>query len=263
VAFWFKIFINMKVKNIGLIGFLCAYIIACKENSTVVNSITTEDLNYANQIQKLFANYGAKNVSTSIEGNFLVVKSDAVPDHKSPYFASNDAKFEKYNGNNAQYQQNPNSLVAQTLTFRIPLNPKEATSKSATPLGPIGVSLNGIPFFNQYAGPNQPLTFEINSIDQYGGHPQQTGQYHYHLEPFYLTKTKGKDAFLGILLDGFPVYGPLENGKIIMNADLDAFHGHNSKTADFPNGIYHYHITDADPYLNGSGFFGIAGTISR
>ena len=104
---------------------------------------------------------------------------------------------------------------------------------------------------------------EINSFDQYNGHPQQSGQYHYHIEPTYLTSTKGKSALLGFLLDGFPVYGPEEEGKIITNDDLDAFHGHFGKTEDFPNGIYHYHITAEDPYINGNGFYGTAGTISN
>ena len=63
-----------------------------------------------------------------------------------------------------------------------------STSVSSTPLGPIGVSISGVPFYNQYAGPNnQPLDNEIPSFDNYYGHPQQTGQYHYHWEPTYLT----------------------------------------------------------------------------
>lgn len=238
---------------------------SCKKEDSSQSVINTdvEAANYGKIIMKAFQNYGAKNVSTTIEGNFLIIKCDAVPDHKSPYFALSDVKYEKYNGSNVRYQQNPNLIVSQTLTFRFPLIPKEASAKSATPLGPIGVALNGIPFFNQYAGPNQPLSFEIDSFDQFGGHPQQMGQYHYHLEPYYLTKNKGKDAFLGMLLDGFPVYGPSENGKPITNADLDAYHGHFTKNTDFPNGIYHYHITDADPYLNGSGFYGTPGTVTR
>ena len=65
------------------------------------------------------------------------------------------------------------------------------------------------------------------------------------------------------MLDGFPVYGPEENGRRVTNADLDAYHGHVGPTADYPNGIYHYHITDEDPYINGSGFFGTAGTVSQ
>jgi hypothetical protein len=68
---------------------------------------------------------------------------------------------------------------------------------------------------------------------------------------------------MGFLLDGFPVYGPEENGERVTNSDLDEYHGHNHKTADYPDGIYHYHITDADPYINGSGYFGTPGTVTQ
>jgi hypothetical protein len=78
-----------------------------------------------------------------------------------------------------------------------------------------------------------------------------------------LTSTKGKDALLGFLLDGFPVYGPLESGKLLTNALLDKYHGHAHATADYPAGIYHYHITSEDPYINGSGFYGVSGTVSQ
>jgi hypothetical protein len=120
-------------------------------------------------------------------------------------------------------------------------------------------------FYNQYAGPNnQALTNEINSFDQFLGHPQNSGQYHYHVEPTYLTGLQGSDAFLGLLADGFPVYGPVENGQTITNSDLDAYHGHTSATVDFPNGIYHYHVTpNEDPYINGNGFYGTPGNITQ
>ena len=62
-------------------------------------------------------------------------------------------------------------IYAQPLVFRIPLKPEKADVSQPTLLGPIGVSINGVPFFNQYAGPNRPLAFEINSFDQYNGHP--------------------------------------------------------------------------------------------
>ena len=173
------------------------------------------------------------------------------------------SRYEAYNGTNPLFKAAPNAIAVQSLTFKIPINPKEATAKSATPMGPIGVSLNGVPFFNQYAAGGAKLTGEINGFDQNGGHPQMQGQYHYHVEPLNLTKNKGSDAFLGLLLDGFPVYGPKENGALVKETDLDSYHGHTAKTIEFPNGIYHYHITSADPYLNGSGFFGTAGTVSQ
>jgi hypothetical protein len=37
---------------------------------------------------------------------------------------------------------------------------------------------------------------------------------------------KGKDALLGFLLDGFPVYGTIENGVTVTNSNLDVYHGH-------------------------------------
>ncbi|MES2779781.1 MAG: YHYH protein, partial [Bacteroidota bacterium] len=132
-----------------------------------------------------------------------------------------------------------------------------------TPGGPIGVAINGIPLFNQYAAMGAPLTSEIISFDQYGGHPQQQGQYHYHIEPYYITAQKSKAVLLGFLLDGFPVYGPLEDGKTLTSADLDVYHGHVHATTEYPNGIYHYHFTADSPYLNGNGFFGTAGTVSQ
>jgi hypothetical protein len=207
--------------------------------------------------------YGA--TSLALDGETVVIKVNGRPDHKSPYYQGTawQALYEPYNGTNPNFELNPNRIAEQNFTLRIPLKPALDTLHRATPLGAIGVSLNGVPFFNQYAGPNQPLTFEINSFDQYGGHPTPMREYHYHLEPFYLTATQGKRVLLGFLLDGFPVYGPMENGRAVTNADLDAFHGHTHATEDFPNGIYHYHITAESPYINGSGFYGKPGTVSR
>lgn len=128
----------------------------------------------------------------------------------------------------------------------------------------MGVSVNGIVFYNQYAGPNnQPLTNEINSFDQYLGHSDGGSRYHYYIEPTYLTGAMGKSAFLGLLADGFPVYGPEENGITITSSDLDDYHGHVGETEEFPNGIYHYHLTADAPYINGNGFYGTPGNISQ
>jgi len=231
---------------------------ACKKKTTNNNNQTKDALAIYKKI------YGATDIY--LDGDFVVIKTTGISDHKSPYYkgtAWESSKFEDYNGSNSAWKQNPNTISQMNYTFRIPLNPKEATIKTATPMGPMGVSLNGIPIFNQYAAGHVALSGEINSFDQYNGHPAPGGDYHYHLEPTWLTTNNGKSALLGFLLDGFPVYGPLENGKTIVNGDLDVYHGHTCATADYPNGIYHYHITSADPYINGDAFFGTAGTVSK
>jgi len=202
-------------------------------------------------------------VTVYVEGDYIIVESTGVPNHGSPYFDTSSSQYEAYNGSNAQFHLNPNRIATQNLTFRFPITAREASNKEATPLGAIGVSLNGVPFYNQYAGPNQPLTFEIDSFDQYLGHPQQFGGYHYHMEPVYITDMVGKEGLLGFLLDGFPVYGPRESGENVINQDLDVYHGHKHATPEYPDGTYHYHVTAEDPYINGNGFFGVAGTVSQ
>ena len=195
-----------------------------------------------------------------MDGDVLVVESTGIPDHPSPYFGPADARYEAYDGANPGFRLNPNRIAAQDHVFRIPTQPTPLATPSPTPLGPIGVSRNGVPFYNQYAGPSVPLTFEIDSFDQYNGHPQQAGGYHYHAEPVSLTARFGDDALLGFLLDGYPVYGPVEDGRRVAEADLDAAHGHAHATAEAPEGTYHYHVTNADPYINGAGFHGQPGT---
>jgi hypothetical protein len=221
----------------------------------------TGPLEVGGEVPSVFDKF-ADGVEISLDGSNVVIRSDGVPNHGSPYFNASDSRYEAYNGNNSQFYLNPNRIAEHQLTFRIPANPVPSSNPSATPLGPIGVAVNGVPIFNQYAGPNQPLTFEIDSFDQFNGHPQQTGQYHYHVEPLYITLAAGRSTLIGFLLDGFPIYGPEEEGQTVTNDDLDAFHGHVGVTADYPAGIYHYHITFEDPYINGNGFYGVPGSVS-
>jgi hypothetical protein len=235
-------------------------LMACKTNDVTPTTTTSTDV--PDVYKKV---YGASSITS--DGTYITIKTTGAPDHKSVYYTSTNSLYENFTGTtfggNA-FKKNPNSISTFNYTFKIPLNPKEAATHAATPLGAIGVSLNGVPFYNQYAGPSQPLTNEITSFDQYYGHPQQAGAYHYHVEPLYLTQVKAtKSALLGFLLDGFPVYGPQENGADVAESSLDAYHGHATATADYPNGIYHYHVTNKDPYINGSGYYGTPGTVSQ
>ena len=208
--------------------------------------------------------YGASSIT--FDGTWITIRSTGAPDHKSAYYLSGNPLYEAFSGTTFggfTFAINPNRISTLNYTFKIPANPVVAVTHAATPLGPIGVSLNGVPFFNQYAGPNQPLTGEIVSFDQWWGHPAPGGAYHYHVEPKYLTTVKStKWGILGFLLDGFPVYGPQEENATLAT-NLDVYHGHTHATADYPAGIYHYHFSDAAPYLNGNGFYGTAGTVTQ
>ena len=253
---------SLKSLSIYFLGFLMVAFVSCQKNDTTTNTISNNTEN-SDDVPSVFDNF-SPDVNIYVEGDYVILESQNLPDHKSPYYGTGHTNYEAYNGTNPDWHQNPNFIQEQSMVYRIPLNPTEASNKQNTNLGAIGISVNGVAIFNQYAGPNnQPLTNEINSFDQYNGHPQNTGVYHYHIEPLHLSNTKGRDALVGFLLDGFPVYGPVENGQEISNSDLDEYHGHFGPTPDYPEGIYHYHITSEDPYINGGQFFGTPGAVTN
>jgi YHYH protein len=209
-----------------------------------------------------------KATSITSDGTYVTIKTQGIPDHESVYYSATNALYKTFSGTTFggnTFKKNPNTIATMSYTFKIPIYPKVATNHAATPMGVMGVSLNGVPFYNQYAGVNTPLTSEIASFDKYYGHPDAKGAYHYHVEPLYLTTIKStKSGLMGFLLDGFPVYGPNEeSGTVVSNSNLDVYHGHTHATVDYPSGIYHYHFTSTSPYLNGNGFYGTAGTITQ
>ena len=71
------------------------------------------------------------------------------------------------------------------------------------------------------------------------------GSYHYHIEPVEVTDNDAK--LIGILRDGFPVFGkkcPATNDYPGNNGDsLDTKNGHTANTGITGLGtIYHYHV---------------------
>ncbi len=232
-----------------------------KEKSEGDDLTTKTTYDITNIISKLTE---AKDMTYEIKDDYVYIYATGVPDHKSPYFLDTDWEEEQHEAYTVSgFRLNPNRIATHEYEFRIPLYPTEASTKSTTPMGAMGVAINGVPLYNQYAAGGADLTREIFSFDKYAGHPDGGGRYHYHIEPTYITENKGEDALVGVLLDGFPVYGPMENNETLSSDDLDDYHGHFGATADFPEGIYHYHITADAPYINGDGFYGVPGTVSR
>lgn len=186
------------------------------------------------------------NVEAVVEGETVVVRSDGVPNHPSPYFPSDDPRYEPPHEG---MEVNRSRIGEQSLVFRMPAEPRVAAEPTDTALGPIGLSVTGVALFNQYALEFAPVENEFSTFDLYNGHPTRRDLYHYHIEPVFITSTS-RSTLVGILLDGFPVYGPEEvDGSA--PADLDECNGHIHATPEYPEGIYHYHITAVPPYICG------------
>lgn len=210
--------------------------------------------------------YHTTAVTFDVGEEYITITAKDLPDHKSMYYDEEDDLYEDYDEpDNNDFKQNPGSIEEQNLVYKIPRYPSEAAVKESTPMGSMGVAINSVSIFNQEAAPGDDILDELNTFDQYEGHPAGT-EYHYHIEPVWLTQFRDNadnEALVGILLDGFPVYGTHEDGAQLTNDDLDDYHGHFGVTDDFPDGIYHYHLTDDLPWINGDGFYGTPGTVTN
>lgn len=164
--------------------------------------------------------------------DYVQATSDDRPDYASNYFAADDPCHEAYSGG----IQNPNLIVSQALEVLFPLTPNE----SGEPLrgAIVGLALNGVGIFGNFAAPGDDIFAEARTFDRCGAHPQMSGVYHYHGEPPSISYDDAR--FIGYLRDGYPVYGRRDpDGS---TPALDASGGHVGPTADDASDHYHYHL---------------------
>ncbi|XP_053382739.1 uncharacterized protein LOC123540376 [Mercenaria mercenaria] len=163
---------------------------------------------------------------------------------------SNTIKYEHHGKPNHTSEQgwgNPNDAEKVNHSYTMPLNPTAATDKGcAGTLGVIGLAVNGGAFYNPYTafGWDAVEGECAEELDSCRGHPSPDGTYHYHGVPDCIYTGDLRDKFLGVALDGFPIYGPMDNtGKNWTSAELDICHGHTY------NGRYIYRATYDFPYI--------------
>jgi len=186
--------------------------------------------------------------AVAVDAGKTLLSGNDLPDHDTGTFpiASSDPAH--------AYDQNPNHIASQAVSFALPANPTVAASPSCLGQGPIGILLTGAYLYNGLdALGRDALAHEIQDSCQ--GHPDQSSSYHYHtLTTCLADPGTGHSNLLGYALDGFGIYGNRgENGVALTNADLDECHGHthaiqwNGQTVS----LYHYHATREYPYSLG------------
>jgi hypothetical protein len=173
-------------------------------------------------------------VSTSGGVTMVEAKSDGLPDYESNYFPTSDPCHASYSGS----IQNPNTIATGSFDVTFPMQTSGASQKMMGAV--VGLALNGVPIFGDFAAPGDDIYKEAETFDQCGGHPQNTGMYHYHSEPYSLTYDD--DRLAGVMRDGSPIYGRHDPDGTIPT-DLDAAGGHTGVTKDSPSTpVYHYHV---------------------
>lgn len=178
-------------------------------------------------------------VTLTVSGSNVVIATDSQPDYKNYYFDSGDACFE--DADLADRSANPNTISEKSVSVTVPMTPVDDASPDDVDLGTIGVAVNGVSIFSNEAGPGDDIYDEVATFDLCDGHPEQAGKYHYHTEPSAISN--GDEEFVGVMRDGYPVYGRFGHGTSADVAGLDAQGGHTSTTVDSPSvAVYHYHV---------------------
>jgi hypothetical protein len=190
------------------------------------------------------------NVVLTFKGDgFLTVTSKNLPNHPTARFPG----------------LNPSYIQEMTRTYRLPLEPvinpaavamNDRDENRALPMGPIGIAVNGVVFFNPF---DAGMRDASSIMDYCCGHPNPDNQYHYHKYPIcvntpFVDKGDAPSQVIGFAFDGLPVYGPYQSAGVMakdsttnplnaFNACYDAVRG------------WHYHVTPGRfPYLIG-GYF--------
>lgn len=193
-------------------------------------------------------------VVLSEDGCTVALESAGKPDHTSSYWDSgNDSGLYVEPEDAALFdaQRSPGDIEDYINDFNltVSVSPQLASSSSATPLGAIGISISGAPIFNDSEGNGDVSLGVIQGFDRNGAHtgPQT---YHYHLEPKAISYDD--DSLVGIMADGFLIFGRRCYSTADYPTDLDESNGHSSVTLYTGSGDaeYHYHVS-TEQYLNG------------
>ncbi|RKN80285.1 YHYH protein [Ulvibacterium marinum] len=237
----------LKFMFFSLLGTI-AFTISCSNDSE--NTENTDDTDGGsdgvNTPLSAFDEFNLDAVTISFDGDEITIDTNGLPNHTSPYWEETHPLYIE-----------PVVAVAQTpgriggdrsLTLTVSAAPEIAASSTATGLGPIGISVTGVPIFNDTEGPNRPLEEEIAETFDYAGAHNGPSGYHYHVEsadvPENTVLSFDDEKLVGIMADGFLLYGRREmDGSY--PTDLDESGGHYGVT-QHSNGeeFYHYHIVN-------------------
>ena len=229
---------NTKWLAAGMsLALLCACGSSEEESNNASNNASN---NTTGELHPAFAEFDEDNTDIYIEDGAVVIETNGLPNHPSPYWGEGEDLYEE-----------PTELMASKMagaripgfdasaTLRIPLTPTLADETTATALGSIGIAISGAAIFNDQEG-NGPLGGGVvTGLDFTGAHIGPS-VYHYHLEPLYLSDDDS--SLIGVLTDGFFIYGRKCNSTGSYPTDLDASGGHTSVNQYSTEPEYHYHV---------------------
>ncbi len=231
------------VCSMALLAFMACSNDSVDETTFVDGGEDGNEAPVSSDLHSAFSEFDTDETDIYFEGSNVVIETTGNPNHTTVYWGEGNELYLDEPDVDATPSRIPSFDGSATL--RVSAEPEKASSPTSTQLGAIGIAVSGAAIFNDQEG-NGPLSDAAVSLDYTGGHIGPA-EYHYHLEP--TAWSEDDDNLIGILADGFFIYGRKCNSTGTHPTDLDASGGHTSTTQHATDPEYHYHIEN-ELYLN-------------
>ncbi|MFY0604831.1 MAG: YHYH protein [Flavobacteriaceae bacterium] len=226
---------NQIPKIIAVLA-MASIVFACSSNSDDDGGGTT-----TGTLHEAFAEFDATETDIYLSGSNVVIETTGLPNHTTPYWSESHPLYVAptvTSTANMTPTRIDTSGRDNSSTLTVSTNPTIASSTTSTQLGAIGIAVSGAYIYNDQEGAG-PLDGAAGSLDYTGAHIGPSN-YHYHLEP--KAWSDDDEDLIGIISDGFFIYGRKCNSTGTYPTDLDASGGHTSTTQHTSTEEYHYHI---------------------
>ncbi len=226
------------------------FILSCSSDSDSTDDTDDVDDPIATGSTPLsaFDEFNTDGVTISFDGDEITIESNGIPNHTSPYWEEdNPLRIERV----VALALTPGFIEERARNYSLTVSsaPGIATTSTATGLGAIGIAVTGAPIFNDLEGGNRPIEETIAETFDYAGAHSGPSGYHYHIESSDVTANTtlsfDDEKLVGIMADGFLLYGRKCNSTGDHPTDLDVSGGHvsTSQHSDEEE-FYHYHIVN-------------------
>ena len=112
-----------------------------------------------------FADFDTGNFTIYLDGNEVVIESNGLPNHTSPYWSLDHELYVAPTVTNKSGMATGNiDDFNGSSSLTVPASPQKASS-SATGLGPIGMAVSGSMIYNDEEDPSVPLDNAAPSLD--------------------------------------------------------------------------------------------------
>lgn len=211
---------------------------SCSSDDDIAEIEDTNTVITSSELHNAFAEFNedATDIYLNTDGTEVTIETTGEPNHKTVYWGEGEDLYLEEN----DVATTPSLITERDLSSSITVDttPQLASSTTSTQLGTVGVAVSGAYIYNDQEGGGD-LDAAAVSLDWTGGHIGPD-LYHYHLEPKAFSNDDEK--LVGILKDGFFIYGRKCNSTGTYPTDLDSSGGHTNTTQHNTEEEYHYHI---------------------